>query len=68
MALVLGLRGPACSAEQQFPLSDAEKFDAVDAEADPQMAFGSLMKLERYARIDFGIRISLPYENDRIRD
>jgi hypothetical protein len=34
----------------------------VDAEADPHMAFGSLMKLERYARIDFGVRIRLPYE------
>jgi hypothetical protein len=34
----------------------------VDAEADPSMSFGSLMKLERYARIDFGVRIMLPFE------
>ena len=34
---------------------------AVDAEADPDMSFGSLVKLERYARIDFGLRIDLPW-------
>jgi hypothetical protein len=34
----------------------------VDAEADPSMSFGSLMKPERYARIDFGVRIILPCE------
>jgi hypothetical protein len=34
---------------------------AIDAEADPEMAFGSLMTLERFARIDFGIRIDLPW-------
>jgi hypothetical protein len=34
----------------------------VDAEADPSMSFGSLIKLERYARIDFGVRIVLPWE------
>jgi hypothetical protein len=34
---------------------------AVDAEADPDMSFGSLVTLERYARIDFGIRIDLPW-------
>jgi hypothetical protein len=34
---------------------------AVDAEADPEMSFGSLVKLERYARIDFGLRIDLPW-------
>lgn len=34
---------------------------AIDAEADPDMTFGSLMKLERYARIDFGLRIDLPW-------
>ncbi len=34
----------------------------VDAEADPSMSFGSLLKLERYARIDLGVRISLPWE------
>jgi hypothetical protein len=35
---------------------------AVDAEADPDLAFPSLLKLERYARIDLGVRISLPWE------
>jgi Patatin-like phospholipase len=39
---------------------------AVDAEADPQMAFGSFNTLERYALIDMGIRIDLPWE--KIRD
>jgi hypothetical protein len=34
---------------------------AVDAEADPDMSFGSLVTLERYARIDFGLRIDLPW-------
>jgi predicted acylesterase/phospholipase RssA len=34
---------------------------AVDAEADPDMSFKSLVTLERYARIDFGIRIDLPW-------
>jgi hypothetical protein len=34
---------------------------AVDGEADPDMAFGSLITLERYARIDFGLRIDLPW-------
>jgi hypothetical protein len=34
----------------------------VDAEADPSMSFGSLIKLERYARIDLGVRIELPWE------
>jgi Patatin-like phospholipase len=34
----------------------------VDAEADPSMSFGSLMKLERYARIDFGVHVVLPFE------
>jgi hypothetical protein len=34
----------------------------IDAEADPDMTFRSLMKLERFARIDFGARISLPFE------
>jgi hypothetical protein len=34
----------------------------VDAEADPNMSFGSLLKLERYARIDLGTRIILPFE------
>ena len=35
---------------------------AVDAEADAQMAFGSFNTLERYALIDLGIRIDLPWE------
>lgn len=34
----------------------------IDAEADPTMSFGSLLTLERYARIDLGVRISLPWE------
>jgi hypothetical protein len=44
---------------------------AVDAEADPTLSFSSLLKLERYARIDLGVRIDLPWEeirttNDRV--
>jgi Patatin-like phospholipase len=35
---------------------------AVDAEADPEMAFGSFNMLERYALIDMGIRIDLPWQ------
>lgn len=35
---------------------------AVDAEADPQMAFGSFNTMERYALIDMGIRIDLPWQ------
>ncbi len=35
---------------------------AVDAEADPQMAFGSFNMLERYALIDMGVRIDLPWQ------
>jgi hypothetical protein len=34
----------------------------IDAEADPTMSFGSLLALERYARIDLGVRIALPWE------
>lgn len=34
----------------------------VDAEADPSMSFPSLLTLERYARIDLGVRIVLPWE------
>ena len=34
----------------------------VDAEADPSMSFPSLLTLERYARIDLGVRIALPWE------
>jgi predicted acylesterase/phospholipase RssA len=35
---------------------------AVDAEADPQMAFGAFNVLERYALIDLGVRIELPWQ------
>jgi patatin-like phospholipase len=35
---------------------------AVDAECDPTLSFGSLIKMERFARIDLGIRIDLPWE------
>ncbi len=35
---------------------------AIDAEADPDMSFGSLQIVERYARIDFGVRLNLPWE------
>ena len=34
----------------------------IDAEADPYMSFSSLLKVERYARIDLGVRIILPWE------
>ncbi len=34
---------------------------AVDAEADPQLTFASFVRLQRYARIDLGIRIDLPW-------
>jgi Patatin-like phospholipase len=34
---------------------------AVDAEADPKMNFGSFVTLQRYARIDLGARIELPW-------
>ncbi|MGY8662485.1 cell division protein [Bradyrhizobium sp. UFLA05-109] len=34
---------------------------AVDAEADTPMNFASLMTLQRYARIDLGVRIDLPW-------
>jgi hypothetical protein len=38
----------------------------VDAEADPEMTFGSLVTLQRFARIDLGVRINLPWQ--QIRD
>lgn len=38
---------------------------AVDAEADPPMNFESLVRLQRYARIDLGVRIDLPWEDLR---
>ena len=34
---------------------------ALDAEADPELAFGSFNTLVRYARIDLGIEIELPW-------
>jgi len=40
-----------------------ETIVVVDAEADPELAFPSLLKLERYARIDLGVRIVLPWAN-----
>ncbi|MHC2278362.1 hypothetical protein ACVME8_004973 [Bradyrhizobium diazoefficiens] len=40
---------------------------AVDAEADAPMNFSSLMKLQRYARIDLGVRIDLPWTPIRDR-
>ena len=39
---------------------------AVDAEADPEMSFRSLVALQRHARIDLGVLISLPWA--QIRD
>src|SRR5262249_42521090 len=38
---------------------------AIDAEADPEMSFGSLVTLQRYARIDLGIIINLPWAEIR---
>ena len=38
---------------------------AVDAEADPQMSFRSFVALQRYARIDLGVLIDLPWPNSR---
>ena len=37
----------------------------VDAEADPEMTFRSFVTLQRYARIDLGILISLPWAEIR---
>jgi hypothetical protein len=34
----------------------------IDAEADPQMAFGSFNSLVRYSRIDLGLEIDLPWQ------
>jgi hypothetical protein len=39
----------------------------IDAEADPDMNFDSLITLQRYARIDLGARIELPWEPIRER-
>jgi hypothetical protein len=41
---------------------------AIDSEADPEVSCSSLLKLERYARIDLGIRIILPWEQIRARN
>jgi predicted acylesterase/phospholipase RssA len=38
----------------------------VDAEADPAIACGALVKLQRYARIDLGVRMWIPWQ--AIRD
>jgi len=35
---------------------------AVDADADPEMRYGSFVTLQRYARIDLGVRIEMPWE------
>jgi hypothetical protein len=35
---------------------------AIDAEADPEISCESLLQMERFARIDLGIRIVLPWE------
>ncbi len=40
---------------------------AVDAEADAPMNFAALMTLQRYARIDLGVRIDLPWTPIRDR-
>ena len=40
---------------------------AVDAEEDPTMGFGSFLTLERYARIDLGVTIELPWQAIRDR-
>jgi hypothetical protein len=37
----------------------------VDAESDPGMNFGALVKAQRFARIDLGTRIELPWERIR---
>jgi predicted acylesterase/phospholipase RssA len=41
---------------------------AIDAEADPEISCASLLKLERYARIDLGVRIILPWEKIAARN
>jgi hypothetical protein len=35
---------------------------AIDVEADPPLNFSSLIRLQRYARIDLGVLIDLPWE------
>jgi hypothetical protein len=34
----------------------------IDAEADPDMQFSSFVTLQRYARIDLGVRIDMPWD------
>ena len=41
---------------------------AVDAEADPTLFFPSFVTLQRFARIDLGIRIDLPWQEIRERN
>lgn len=40
---------------------------AVDAEADPTLSFPSFLLLERYARIDLGVTVDLPWQAIRER-
>jgi hypothetical protein len=40
---------------------------AIDSEADPTMSFASFLTLERYARIDLGVIIDLPWQAIRDR-
>jgi hypothetical protein len=40
-------------------------FKAADSDADPATSFGALLKLERYARIDLGAIIDLPWRASR---
>jgi hypothetical protein len=37
----------------------------VDAEADPSLSFASFIALQRYARLDLGVRIELPWQEIR---
>jgi hypothetical protein len=38
---------------------------AVDAEADPAMRLSSFITLQRYARLDLGVRITMPWDEIR---
>ena len=40
---------------------------AVDVEADPGMTFGAYLRLQRYARIDLGVLLDLPWQPLRDR-
>jgi Patatin-like phospholipase len=42
------------------------KIIVVDAEADPGMTFRSFINVQRYARIDLGVRIDLPWQQIRL--